>query len=123
VVDLGIPDEVDMQAPPQVVPFLLACVPQSDAFSVERLKYCVLDPLFFDVTLGQVPVAVRDLISNLHSHRPLGQRAHQRLQHLFGSIARFVRVKEGIQSTGFIAGDEAAVCADNAPIQIVSKRQ
>ena len=68
-------------------------------------------------------MAVRDFISNLHPHRSFGQRANQRLQHFFGSITRLVRVKECVQSTGFIARYEAAVCADDAAVQIVSNRQ
>ena len=51
------------------------------------------------------------------------QRPYQRLQRLFGSIARVIRVKECIQSARLIARYEAPVGADDAAIEIVSDRQ
>jgi hypothetical protein len=68
-------------------------------------------------------MAIRHLISNLHPHRPLGQRPYQRLQRFFGSITRVIRVKECIQSARLIARYEAPVGADDAAIEIVSDRQ
>src|SRR5271163_3567441 len=68
VVDVRVPDEVDVKSSLQVVSLLLAQVPQSEALPIEGLKNGVLDSLFFDVTLGQVAMAVRDFIPNLHPH-------------------------------------------------------
>ena len=123
VVNFGVPDEVDVQPPLQVVSLPLPGIPQSEAFPIERLEHWVLDSLFCDVALCQVAMAVRHFVSNLHSHRSLRQRAHQRLQNFLGSIARFICVKECVQSARFIAGDKTPVGPDDAAVQIVSNRQ
>src|SRR5580693_6555351 len=123
VVDVRAPDEVHVKSSLQVVSLLLAQVPQAEALPVEGLKNGVLDSLFLHVALGQVTMAVRYFISNLHPHRSFGQSANQRLQHFFGSITRLICMKECVQSTCFIACYEATVCADDAAVQIVSNGQ
>src|ERR1700685_1286373 len=67
VVDVRVPDEVHVKSSLQVVSLLLAQVPQSEALPIERLKNGVLDSLFFDVTLGQVAMAVRHFITKFYS--------------------------------------------------------
>jgi hypothetical protein len=123
VVNFGVPDKVDVQPPLQVMSLPLAGIPQSEAFPVKGLEHWVLDSLLSDVALRQVAMAIRHFISNLHSHRSLRQRANKRLQHFFGSIARFICVKECVQSARLIAGYETPVGPDDAAIQIVSNRQ
>src|SRR5579871_892764 len=76
VVNVGVPDEIHVQPPLQVMSLPLPGIPQTQAFPIERLKHWVLDSLFSDVAIRQVAVAIRDFISNLHSHRSLRQRSN-----------------------------------------------
>ena len=123
VVDIGVPDEINVKPTVEVLALAFPGAPHSQALAIKRLQNGVLRSLLPRISLCEIPLSFADLVTYLHAHRALRQRANQRFERLLGSVAGVIVVVEGVQSSGFVAGDKAAIGPNHDVVKVVSDRQ
>src|SRR5260370_37386342 len=83
---LRVPDEIDMQQWPQIVPFFCLSLPRCHSMRIKHIDDLALGVVLCGVGPKQIPKVLDNLIPHLHSHALLGHRFEQRSQHHVGAV-------------------------------------
>ena len=71
VVDIRVPNEIEVEPPIEVVALSFPGTPHADALAIKRLQNGILRSLLLRISFDKVPRSFADFVAHLHPHRPL----------------------------------------------------
>src|SRR5229473_2544629 len=120
---LRVPDEIDMQQWPQIVPFFCLLLPRRHSMGIKHIDDLAFGVVLCDVGPKQIPNVLDYLIPQLHSHALLGDRFEQRPQHHLGAVSLLIAGEIRSNAPDFIAGHECSTGANHHVVQVVADRK
>src|SRR5260370_14928904 len=123
MMDLRVPNEVNMQQRPQIMAFLCLSLPRRHSMGVKHIDNLTLRVVLGGVGPKQVLKVFDHLKANLHSHALLRDRLEQRPQHHLAAVALLIAGEVGSNAPDLIPGHERATGADHNVVEVVADRK